>query len=818
MHENRYKARAGFRPSVAVLLASAAVAATLAVCLGFVAQGRGKQAGIYRPTGYYDRVEELVRTGVLVYLPVGRLPASERETGNPWGRIVFRDDSANAPQRLFHTESRRLHDDIERFNEEGSGGLFSVAGKGAIQVNRWAHNFNLPYPERRVWSGSFSFRGEKLPTLAGDHLMLAFAEHEEGKELRATERVVLGPHEWIGQSGRPHQRARGYDLLGADGQGAVLRFEVNGEEVVMECVEGRETGVLVVLNGLELNRGARDGLAELRERDKKLASNRYLLAPGDRLRVVTGGHDVVFRYGRFAGGMVSRNWHENGREVSRVDPELAREIPYLQDLHDAASRFVATHPDPGSVEQPAVRLSLNRTLHVALQSELDRFLDDFDRRLSAVVGIERQPAAIAVVDALDGNVLALPSYPSPGKLRELERLGTVGRIRPLGEAERARLARNQNFPPVVIGSTTKPLFALAVWDTHPQLRHLVVDEPDGAMSSILGHKLPRPLATIGPRRIGPVEFLGKSSNAYTATLGFATLADPASYEVGRDGLLRPAGGHPAPDFSRHLRGDLIPGGLDNPSLPAFAKLAQLFDISLRVDHAADDMLRYDPAPLEALLRGMGEPDGHLPRAFREVAPAATNLQLASIDTVRGEFISFLVGGFTNRWANLKLAEAYARIGSGRQVRARLVIPNSERDAPEFRKLDVAPEVLGMVHQGMAYAVSKGGTARRLLPAVESETKRLAARGLELRVIGKTGTARRTKTNECAALCLYVELHAKGGGEPLAAVACTIYLQDRADTRAGGVENSGVAALFANSVLPHLTAYLEEQPAVQSRNK
>ena len=82
------------------------------------------------------------------------------------------------------------------------------------------------------------------------------------------------------------------------------------------------------------------------------------------------------------------------------------------------------------------------------------------------------------------------------------------------------------------------------------------------------------------------------------------------------------------------------------------------------------------------------------------------------------------------------------------------------------------------------------------------------------MIAKTGTARRVKGRECAAFAFYVEVLPKGKGKPLAAVATTVYLQDRAHVRTGGLgENSAVAVELSKALLPHLASWLEENPEV-----
>jgi cell division protein FtsI/penicillin-binding protein 2 len=767
--------------------------------------------GTYRPTGFYERINSLIRDKALVYQTPPEQPGSRRSRQTAqWGKIVQGASAAREPHKSFLAESRRARLDVAQFNDEGPGGLFGVA-EGQLRLNPYAHNFALPYPERKSWSGSLSFRGEELPTLAGENVRFAFIETDKNKETDAVDHAILPESSWLGADKQRAWRAKAYDLIGGGaGNGALVRLHVQGEVVFLEVVEAKAKGS-IILNGVALNSGDVPGIQELRKRSKEQRANLFVLQPGDRLRVVAGEKEGIFRFGKFAGGMISRSWLEEGREINEVDPQLARDIPYVQQLHNSLQAFVANHPDPGSLKQPNVRLTFDRTLHQLLTAELESYLDYFDRNLSLVREIQRQPACITVMDALSGDVLAMPTYPSKQKLDELVELSASGKIRKMSTMERNRLEKNQNLLAVPIGSTTKPMLACAVWETFPALRKLVVEEPGGSMSTAAGLNLGKPLATKGPRTITPVSFLEKSSNAYTVSLYLATLADPKSWSIGRDGHFTATAADGKVDYSHYIKSGIIAGGLGHRQHRANEKLAELFDITLRGDFAAEQNAELDPSLLRPMFKELGLKSPAVEEAFRMVTSPRPNLALQSVDTVRGELVSMLVGGYTNRWPNVKLAEAYARVGTGRRVQMRVTLPAVEKKVPDFDKLDIDTEVLALVHQGMEAAV-KTGTAASLRPAIAREATRLAKEGLEFRVIGKTGTARRTDKLECAAFCLYAEILPKNGSKPLAAVSTAIYLQDRAAAR--GIQNSAVAVQLASRIVPHLAAWLEERPAVR----
>jgi len=103
---------------------------------------------------------------------------------------------------------------------------------------------------------------------------------------------------------------------------------------------------------------------------------------------------------------------------------------------------------------------------------------------------------------------------------------------------------------------------------------------------------------------------------------------------------------------------------------------------------------------------------------------------------------------------------------------------------------------------------------RVRGAKNEQKSRFERMGLDFRMIAKTGTARRVEGRECAAFAFYAEVLPKGKSRPLAAVATTVYLQDRAHVRNTALgENSSVAVELTKALLPHLGDWLEENPEV-----
>lgn len=140
--------------------------------------------------------------------------------------------------------------------------------------------------------------------------------------------------------------------------------------------------------------------------------------------------------------------------------------------------------------------------------------------------------------------------------------------------------------------------------------------------------------------------------------------------------------------------------------------------------------------------------------FAAVSPEQTNLQLNSVDQLRSEWINILLGGASSRWSNFQLAEALARLMSGREVRAEFVdsvrmgwIGSAAAHVNERRAFDLLPP--GALHPGARRRVLHGmelvverGTANPLQRQVQALRDSLAAlpgTPYDLYVFAKTGT-------------------------------------------------------------------------------
>lgn len=828
-------------------VAACAVLLGLIVAVLFVAGANIKDSGTnyYVPEGYRKNVTEMAN--VLAIRHDKKPPADPRESLPDWGRMIFDEAKANPRQEKFYDESERLKRDLEEFNETG-GGFFEVRLDGKLYLTRQYHNFALPYPKRPGWRGSFSLAGEKLPSLVSDGLYLGFSATDEEGAATAQDYRVLNLNAWTQPAkNQSHHRAPAFELYGEDSP--VARLMLHGEQVVLQLTD--TASCQIRLNGEVINRVGSDAVKAFLARRADLPkvtlpNNAAPLRDGDRLRIMhlKSGREVALRYGRYAGGMVSRRWLEDGREVNLVDPELATELPYFQQLQDSLNRFVQEHPKPDQISQPNIRMSIDRALHSSVNRIFLDTVRGFDAQRSTVKNIQLEPASICIINALNGDVLAMPSYPAKADIDAMRQRAQKGEMKGVTEAKLRRLGLNQNLTLIPIGSTTKPLFASAVWDVQPELSKLVIDEPEGGREVLLGYKLAGPYGTVGPRQVDSNGFLRMSSNDYTLHLGLLMFAKGVT--IGANG--RPVFPGGKADFSGFIRGDTIPGGLDRADLPAFPKLAACYDVGLVQNMAAGPSEQWEAGVLAPMLKQIGIQEAVLKgeltadekdkeaakmrdlvyNSFSSVMPERANLQLDTVSTVRGKYTSMLLGSGTNYWSNLKLAEAYARLGTGRKIQARLTVdPKKETKLEDFEELPLKPETLAKVHSGMQQCAEgvSGSTAERISDSIRAARAKFATKGLKLFALCKTGTATRRgpikkagiiieDKRECAAFCLYLEVR-DAKDTPVAALSAATYLQDRAATKGNSSpRNSAVAVQLTEDFFPELVAWLESQPGVK----
>ncbi|MEJ1967465.1 MAG: hypothetical protein WDN03_02325 [Rhizomicrobium sp.] len=683
-----------------------AVAAPLAFVL--LAPSRDQGAYVYSATGYTRLIEDVfIPDDFLEYtanfdsddLPIVRLsPSAERIES----------------VRRFAANSY-LRDDLRRND------VWELKG-GHLHINPNAHNIALPLTLRPEWTGNLLFHhgGELRAVLSGpsETTLVPLT-----RKLAADDPGIASRDPF--RAGPPLSGVVRLDFDYGGTAGGVARVFLLGEDMWVRSEDNAQANLFV------------DG------RIVPPGSYRRL-PPGAELRFQTGNLSRFY----FSRGVAGANVF-----VSHYQPLAGRiRLPLLEWF---ALRFETemdhlvqqngAEPDLGAATRARNRAVLDgdvtTSLDADLQAALQRKLEDF-----VAPGLKHEngrgfPAAITVMDARTGQLLALASYPAtPAQ----------------GGGTRRAWEENQNFVDLPIGSAAKPLFSSAILEIWPELATLQIPAPaSGGHDSLLGLHIAPALneeAAFGGGWIGFDDYLQRSSNIYAATLMMlATSLDPLKPDPARPStpwrLLGQAQGHlPVLQIAQGNVLDTISCCVKWPD-----ELARLYDIHVEdIEHQGETSIfaddRYDKALWRPMLDAL--PDARFLRQdnLNSVSPARVDLQLNNVRNFRTEYLTLILGASTSRWNNVKLAEAYARLVTGRRVEARLTEAgpppapmtgcNTGRD-PDG--LFCAGERDVLLHAMSLVATGAGTAAGQVGPKLAPLIAEAARRGEAIGFYSKTGT-------------------------------------------------------------------------------
>ena len=748
------------------------------------------QPPTFEPVGYYD----LVNRGLSDVLQFQASDTSPAEAEPAF--MTSADPSAG--QRLFRRRSF-LDDDLdhpERFRRERDDGALIQSGFRARK---------LPFSEQQSWLGSVLFRASAVrPRLVsqGGHVF------------------ILDPPRLTLPSAEP-QRVRlplgdaSADTVPRTGHLFTWEYERGRMVFRLHAVPG-EDGVNVVLTQ------PADTLGRLRLNGYSLPGSgaQRLVRPGDWIVVEGRWGKEVFYLEQNSSGIVSeidqaqqgarRTMSKRGAIDSLARPlvNALNTFVYKQHVgldanqtqrHPAFS--VEEHRDwLDDLQRRAIRLSIEESLQVSADEALNSFVHPYrcnrDRRRRSRCGPDdkywsvswrgrkypRLPprAAVSIIDVTTGEVLAAATYPTERALNDhIDGLRKAPRRRTSlmraaiinAERNRDRLVANHALDGHQIGSLVKPLFAAAVAMTWKPGRGLSdpMDLTVRCKGSTPGHRRGRIVnvrgVPIGRYAESPPahgegvtfeRFLGESCNAYMFELGALALKRTEGYSP-----------RTCPDRLNDL--------LERSETSAIAQYGEMFGAVLK-DPETSGYFRYErsfwsPLAEQLELRSGDEGFGCTVRyseTLGPVSPARVNLKVRSMAKCVPDYESFLKGGGTNRWSNLQIGVAFARLASGRRVQGRFLYRPSDdpqRDPRDFRFLPASqaesvahrsPSRYGRVRtrilRGMA-GVFDGprGTARALRSALKGTDrrpgaldmlKRLDPDGVAWGAYGKTGSSDR----------------------------------------------------------------------------
>lgn len=682
-----------------------------------MAGGTSEVARTVRASQYASTVNLFIENRWLRLERAENGDTSDAKRAAPLIRFEPPADSAQAAVAREFFESSFLRSDVQAFNNARLPQdllRFRYVGEQLASIDPNAHVFRSPQFRRGKWVGqllyarSTAIRNLSLQALDGGDPSVEVEELCEPlqNEVHKTQIDLF--------TGRSASEARG----------AIVRFEVPGigpvaqvwrmgDGMLLKMEVGASAEVSARINGRQVEKSPgkifhlprnsvllfEDTAVDQRGRERRHA---WIVRDSD-------DPDVIYD----ARGSL---WRNTGRNP--LMPRLVRVLSVMG-------------ANDGPDVDAAVTLTLLRTVDESAARILRKNAEP------AQAGTAGAPAAITLMDATNGALLALPSWP------EIDERG-------LAEVDAESAPANHNFTRLAIGSVAKVLVAAPILDTHTQLLSLKINaRDDKEFDSVLGIPLGR---AIKDSRHGSVLDLRSgiyaSSNRFAISLLTIGSDDPGLATAGSRVIDRQfdwysLGGPMLEARPPHLLFE--PDGRDPiftaQSLSWVRRMTELYDIYAASTEVQPDKVtrQYIWSYLPPSLQSREDS-----RLLDTVSPEYENLRLEALrrrdfSTV---FVPIVLGGGESRWTNVAVAESFATLVLNRPIRAFLVLPpKGQRPDPvrgqRWRRLKT--DVHGALLQALS-DVPYRGTARSVLNDTRSELAKAAcAKNEAFALFGKTGT-------------------------------------------------------------------------------
>jgi cell division protein FtsW (lipid II flippase) len=461
----------------------------------------------------------------------------------------------------------------------------------------------------------------------------------------------------------------------------------------------------------------------------------------------------------------------DGRTIGVVNPDA--NIPWLS--------YLRTGIESGDYSPPADQSGrVTLTLDIALQQAAQEFLPRMatpwhDELLKGVKpstrkgqtaawepsGIEPPRAALTILNMKNGEVLALGGFPrmAPGQAWQG---GAEGEelIPPAQWVEsrapqslQVRYGGDRNFDRLLMGSSTKPLWATAAVNVHPSLdSKLGVTGHSGSEKEIFGI----PVTQKKGWEIDQVSsglnggwcdfrsYLAISDNRYHVRLGFLSLAE-WNGDSPREGTDRKPTGDDARETidlsTPWTKYPVFPAELmfspDQPrrlahvdAQPLAIQMQKIFGVQIK--DANESFVR------SSFWTGDEQDDNRmapLGAAMYGASPQRVNLALDKISSPR-DFVTVLLGGGANRWANVDFAGAFASAVLGSPVIPHIVRLSKAPASGRIRTVEEARKV----RRGLSAAYSDShGTVWKQFGAEAPAVQKFLEAHSGYRIYAKTGT-------------------------------------------------------------------------------
>lgn len=360
--------------------------------------------------------------------------------------------------------------------------------------------------------------------------------------------------------------------------------------------------------------------------------------------------------------------------------------------------------------------------------------------------------ALTILSLPTGQIVALGGWPrmtsSPFWVKSSDRREWIPPARWV-ERDAPQHLRNiyegdRNFDRMVMGSATKPLWAAAVLSIHPNLdQKLSTRGIDEEESDVFGIKIPvgwdvHPSGNWTDFR----NYLAQSDNRYQVRLGFLGLSERVYGDVTDAGQsssdresLRgspPQPWHRFPKFPPEINFSHVQAGPFRrlEETPLAKSLNNMFSFGVTSDFSDYRRSLWTKSEADDLNTSIIEQ--RRLTVFNAISPQAVDLSLDRVSAPR-DYITLLLGGGTNLWANTDFAAAFATCVTGHPTLAHIVA-NDINPAPLPERKSF-PEIAAKLRPGLM-GVLTDGTGR--VQELTSGLSRLNKTS-DIKIYAKTGT-------------------------------------------------------------------------------
>ena len=388
-----------------------------------------------------------------------------------------------------------------------------------------------------------------------------------------------------------------------------------------------------------------------------------------------------------------------------------------------------------NVEDTA-KITINPFFSKWLEDEMKRYVDNLRKQFRANnIGKknDRWEMSVTVVDMATGNVIAMPYYRSDD------------------EKIPYAVALTRKNPALIkryIGSTFKPLLALSCVLTDPELINLNTvtnriyqknypgKNDNDSIAMMLNNPIKRWAHNQWEGRTGIADFLAKSCDVYPVAMTLLALDPAHGLQLGNK------------IFFANNRNDNLRYHAENEDLyhwnnmPLFDTMARIFDVnSYTAEEGTENstMSRYLWRNLYPSWNSLSDDST---RSVELVSPDVTVMRYDAFNkdpySVRGNIVPWILGQGSNEWSAIKLAEAWCRMLTRRNVKVSMVYP-TEHKYPES-----IPSNVSIWNQFLSEMLNAQANSPSLLTPMNNTLARLNANlgrhdNGELLLFSKTGT-------------------------------------------------------------------------------